>query len=725
MRRGRIAIAIATILFFVLAGTGVASAWWSTQATVRSTVTAGVVGSAPACSAMTTLVNGSFESPAIPAGTWARSVVTGWTTGDPAGVELWNNFDGFAASNGAQHAEINGNFADTLAQVFTTTPGQTLSWSLMHRGRAGVDTMTVALGPTSGAGVVQATFSDGNAAWGLHSGTYVVPAGQTTTKISLVATGSAGGDLSYGNFVDDVKVNNGPCLESTPVVTNVSRPGQAVMVGDEIKYTTTIVNKGGSSALNSSYTPVIPTGATYKPGSLTIDGVAKTDAADGDTGAWNSGPTSIAANIGTGATSSAGGTIASAGTVTVTFNATVTSSAASGSLAFSTVTTFADPMAPTWPITAAPTTIGTPFTYGPDIVMSQLISPATMNQGTATAVTWTLKATNSGLTAAGAGAVTVTLPASSGYTLTSSGTACTGTTATRTCSFASLAVNAVLTLTITRTVPTTQGVGTLAVSGTAALTGSPIDNFPTNNSATSTLTIVDATAPTAPGTPVITGTTGTAAIVTWAASTDNVAVTFYDVYRSDTVLPIGTVASPTLTYTDSTVTAWNTYTYSVKARDAAGNVSTASGTSSVITWPTGPIDAASNFQVLNESGFTDYCVRATAGTAGTAVSVSTTCTANALRDWHITTVGGGYVTINPSTFATVWDAVTTNVSLATAVAADTSQEWTIERIGATAEYVIRSHSQPTLCINRNSTTTVNLVACNTGTATQQWTLTER
>src|SRR4051812_36817748 len=100
MRRGRAAIAVAIVVFFVLAGTGAASALWSTTATVRSTVTAGVVEAAPSCGTPTVLVNGSFESPAIPSGTWARSIVTGWSTGDPSGVELWNNFGGFAAPSG-------------------------------------------------------------------------------------------------------------------------------------------------------------------------------------------------------------------------------------------------------------------------------------------------------------------------------------------------------------------------------------------------------------------------------------------------------------------------------------------------------------------------------------------------------------------------------------------------------------------------------------------------
>lgn len=56
--------------------------------------------------------------------------------------------------------------------------------------------------------------------------------------------------------------------------------------------------------------------------------------------------------------------------------------------------------------------------------------------------------------------------------------------------------------------------------------------------------------------------------LTWSASTDNVGVTGYDVYRNGAL-----VASPGGTaYTDRP-TARGTYTYQVRARDAAGNVS--------------------------------------------------------------------------------------------------------------------------------------------------------
>jgi len=89
----------------------------------------------------------------------------------------------------------------------------------------------------------------------------------------------------------------------------------------------------------------------------------------------------------------------------------------------------------------------------------------------------------------------------------------------------------------------------------------------------------DTTPPTAP-----TNLTGTAASATqvnlsWTASTDNVGVTGYEIFRNS--LQIGT--SPSSSYSDSTAQPSTTYSYYVKATDAAGNLSASSNTVSITT----------------------------------------------------------------------------------------------------------------------------------------------
>ncbi|MEU4509393.1 glycosyl hydrolase family 18 protein [Nonomuraea wenchangensis] len=82
----------------------------------------------------------------------------------------------------------------------------------------------------------------------------------------------------------------------------------------------------------------------------------------------------------------------------------------------------------------------------------------------------------------------------------------------------------------------------------------------------------DTTAPSVPGNLRSTGVTSNSVSLAWNASTDNVAVTGYEVYRGSTLI---TTVTDT-THTDTGLTASTAYTYTVRARDAAGNRSAAS-----------------------------------------------------------------------------------------------------------------------------------------------------
>ena len=67
--------------------------------------------------------------------------------------------------------------------------------------------------------------------------------------------------------------------------------------------------------------------------------------------------------------------------------------------------------------------------------------------------------------------------------------------------------------------------------------------------------------------------------LSWTASTDNVAVVGYDVFRGGTQVgaPSGT------SFQDTGLSGATTYTYAVRARDAAGNVSPLSATTTATT----------------------------------------------------------------------------------------------------------------------------------------------
>ncbi|WP_308102676.1 discoidin domain-containing protein [Lentzea sp. CC55] len=96
----------------------------------------------------------------------------------------------------------------------------------------------------------------------------------------------------------------------------------------------------------------------------------------------------------------------------------------------------------------------------------------------------------------------------------------------------------------------------------------------------------DTTAPTAPSGLASTGTTSSTAGLRWTASTDNVGVTGYEVLRNGSV-----VGTPTGTaFTDSGLASGTAFTYTVRARDAAGNLSAVSNAVQVTTLPAGPGD---------------------------------------------------------------------------------------------------------------------------------------
>ncbi|WP_438351083.1 lytic polysaccharide monooxygenase [Paenibacillus sp. FA6] len=92
---------------------------------------------------------------------------------------------------------------------------------------------------------------------------------------------------------------------------------------------------------------------------------------------------------------------------------------------------------------------------------------------------------------------------------------------------------------------------------------------------------VDTQAPSAPTSLTSTGKTSSNVSLAWNASTDNVGVTGYQVFNGSSL--VTTISSTTLNYTVSGLTANTAYTFSIKAIDAASNVSNGSNIVSVTT----------------------------------------------------------------------------------------------------------------------------------------------
>jgi len=109
-----------------------------------------------------------------------------------------------------------------------------------------------------------------------------------------------------------------------------------------------------------------------------------------------------------------------------------------------------------------------------------------------------------------------------------------------------------------------------------------------NNSAQSAsvnaTTLPDTTPPSVPTNLVASGITSTTVTISWTASTDNVGVTDYRVFRNGT--QVGT--TPGTSYQDTNLTANTTYAYTVSAYDQAGNPSAQSAPVNATTTGTPP-----------------------------------------------------------------------------------------------------------------------------------------
>src|SRR5882724_3329399 len=157
-----------------------------------------------------------------------------------------------------------------------------------------------------------------------------------------------------------------------------------------------------------------------------------------------------------------------------------------------------------------------------------------------------------------------------------------------------------------------------AVPNPAVVTVSAISQADPTKSASATVAIssaADTTAPTAPSGLTAVASSTTQIGLTWAASTDNVAVTSYRVERCTgasctNFAQIGSTATLT-TFPDSGLTASTSYRYRVLAADAAGNLSNYSNiasattlTASDTTAPTAPSGLAAVASSTTQIGLT-------------------------------------------------------------------------------------------------------------------------
>lgn len=447
------------------------------------------------CQGTVALTNGAFESPAIPNSSFRlldENTVPGWFTDDSANqIEIWSSgFQGVTAPQGRQFAELNANSASMLYQDVATTPGQTLAWSLKHRARVGTDVMRVMIGVPGGT-LVQSgpNLSDTTAAWGSHSGTYTVPAGQTVTRFGFQAVSAGSGNNSVGNFLDDITFGTGPCLITTKSVTNLTRGGTTAEVGDVLRYTVTTVNNGGNPATAAASTDQLASGIDFVPGSIKIvsgaGAGALTDASGDDRGEFTSGTRTVRVRLGDNGTATAGGSIGVGASTSYTFDAKVNVSAAATTVLNEANVAFHDGVA-NQDRTSTSNEVQTPVNAAADLAITKTLNTSPLVAGEP--ATFAITVTNNGPQTATGVSVSDAVP--SGFTVTqvtpAQGSCTTG--ASISCAIGSLAVGATTTITVTGTVSASMSPGA-ALTNTASVSGTLTDPNLSNNTASASGTL--------------------------------------------------------------------------------------------------------------------------------------------------------------------------------------------------------------------------------------------
>jgi chitodextrinase len=150
--------------------------------------------------------------------------------------------------------------------------------------------------------------------------------------------------------------------------------------------------------------------------------------------------------------------------------------------------------------------------------------------------------------------------------------------------------------------------------------------------------------------------------LSWGASTDNVSVAGYDIYRNGTIVATTT----NLTYNDIGLTASTTYQYNIAAYDPSGNESALSATSTATTPSIGGTGSSINESAITETLYVDaqYGSDINAGTSASPyATIGKAITAAAANIF-----GGTKIVVNPGVYResinlTAWHAASSTAPL--------------------------------------------------------------
>lgn len=134
--------------------------------------------------------------------------------------------------------------------------------------------------------------------------TSLVAADQTSASIQATTNNDT---YALGAFVTSISTYQPDYSTTFKTVTDLN--GAPTLAGDILEYQVDAENTGNDTAVNVVLTDALPVGVTYVPGTLRLDGMSLTDAADTDTGEYAAGTRTVAVRLGTGANGTMGGTM--------------------------------------------------------------------------------------------------------------------------------------------------------------------------------------------------------------------------------------------------------------------------------------------------------------------------------------------------------------------------------------------------------------------------------